>query len=180
MSEAQSAFLYLTELAHRSRTSDGDLVEQGDSREALWNGIGFSVAGQYCVVPMGEIAEVLGEPTATRLPGVKSWVKGVANVRGRLLPLLDLAHFLDANVAPGSGLRRVLVLERGDIYTGLVVDEVFGMQHFPLDAFSEELDQVAEPLRRFSDGVYRQGSREWALVRPYKLMEVSDFFDVAV
>lgn len=180
MTEAQSAFRYLSELARRSRRADGDVVEQTDSQESLWSGIGFAIGSQYCVVPMGEIVEVLSEPPATRLPGVKSWIKGVANVRGRLLPLVELAQFLDDTTATASGQRRVLVLERGEIYTGLVVDDVFGMQHFHADAFSEELGSILPPMQRFSDGVYRQGSREWALFRPLKLMEVRDFYDVAV
>lgn len=180
MTEAQSAFRYLSELARRSRSADGEVVEPTDSQEALWSGIGFSVGSQYCVVPMGEIVEVLSEPSATRLPGVKSWIKGVANVRGRLLPLVDLAQFLDNSLVLSAGPRRVLVLERGEIYTGLIVDEVFGMQHFHTDAFSRELASVQLPMQRFSDGVYRQGSREWALFRPLKLMEVRDFYDVAV
>ncbi|WP_372864840.1 chemotaxis protein CheW [Spongiibacter sp.] len=180
MSEALTAFRYLSELARRSRNmGSGELSEQVDTQEALWSGIGFAIGAQHCVVPMGEIAEVLSEPPVTRLPGVKSWIKGVANVRGRLLPLMDLAGFLDGDVAVRQH-RRVVVLERGDIYTGLIVDEVFGIQHFHADSFRAECASVAEPMQRFVDGVYRQGSKEWALFRPLQLMEVRDFYDVAV
>ncbi len=180
MSEAQSAFRYLTELARRSRSIGGELSQPADAQEALWSGIGFAIGKQHCVVPMGEIAEVLSEPPVTRLPGVKSWVKGVANVRGRLLPLVDLAGFLDDSAGSSLAHRRVIVLERGDIYTGLIVDEVFGMQHFQVDSFSTECESVVQTMHRFVDGIYRQGSREWALFRPSQLMEVREFYDVAV
>ena len=40
------------------------------------------MGGRLFVAPMGEVGEILHEPRYTLLPGVKSWVKGVANVRG--------------------------------------------------------------------------------------------------
>ncbi|MAY38139.1 MULTISPECIES: chemotaxis protein CheW [Spongiibacter] len=179
MSAADPAFQYLVDLARRSRRDAGELSVSKESSESLWSGIGFAVGNQYCVVPMGEIAEVMSEPPTTRLPGVKSWIKGVANVRGRLLPLMDLSAFLDNSVTGARHQRRVMVLERGDIYIGLVVDDVFGMQHFQTDAYSETAD-VPDALQRFVGGSYRQGSRQWALFRPLKLMEVRDFYDVAI
>lgn len=179
MLAADPAFHYLVDLARRSRSGTGELSIAKESSESLWSGIGFAVGDQHCVVPMGEIAEVLSEPPATRLPGVKSWIKGVANVRGRLLPLMDLTAFLGNSAATSRQQRRVMVLEQGDIYIGLVVDDVFGMQHFQRDAYTEAAD-VPETLRRFVVGSYRQGSREWLLFRPLALMEVRDFYDVAI
>lgn len=179
MSVADSAFQYLLDLARRSRSGAGALSSPRENSESLWSGIGFAVGEHHCVVPMGEVVEVLSEPPVTRLPGVKSWIKGVANVRGRLLPLMDLSAFLDSAAAGVHQHRRVMVLERGDIYIGLIVDDVFGMQHFPADAYVETVD-VPDSLQRFVSGGYQQASREWALFRPLKLMEVRDFYDVAV
>ena len=43
---------------------------------------------------MGEVSEILDPPDYTRVPGVKDWVVGIANVRGSLLPLMDLKGFV--------------------------------------------------------------------------------------
>ena len=45
------------------------------------------------IAPMGNVVEMLPVPEATPLPGVQPWVAGLANVRGRLLPLFDLEVF---------------------------------------------------------------------------------------
>ena len=37
---------------------------------------------------------MLAVPPLTRVPGAKTWVKGIANVRGQLLPVLDLRQYL--------------------------------------------------------------------------------------
>ena len=56
------------------------------------NGLGLvSVVGDTVLVSkMGEVTEILDPPDFTRVPGVQSWVVGIANVRGSLLPLMDL------------------------------------------------------------------------------------------
>jgi twitching motility protein PilI len=87
--------------------------------------------GHRMVSPMMEVAELLTPPSSiTKLPGVKPWVRGVANLRGRLLPLVDLESFF-GNPPVKNLRRRILSVEQSDLYSGLVVSEVFGMQHFP-------------------------------------------------
>jgi twitching motility protein PilI len=46
----------------------------------------------------------------TRVPGAKAWVKGLANVRGQLLPVLDLRQFLGSGVTPLTRNTRVIVV----------------------------------------------------------------------
>ncbi len=59
------------------------------------------------------------------------WMKGVANVRGRLMTVMDLSRFLGQPSELQEKRRRLLVLDQDDLYTGVIVDEVLGMQHFP-------------------------------------------------
>ena len=58
-----------------------------------WRGVVFESSGQRLVAPLGEVAEIL-TPEYTSMPLVQPWLLGIANVRGRLLPLTDLAKFL--------------------------------------------------------------------------------------
>ena len=89
---ANPAFEALANLAAVSRKNAPGLPAQVDVAPR-WSGVGFSCLGYRFVVPMGQVSELLEVPTATRLPGVQSWVVGLSNVRGRLLPLFDLARF---------------------------------------------------------------------------------------
>ena len=61
-----------------------------ESAQPEWQGIGFQLGGTRLVSPMGEVNEILKVPKITALPGVKSWLLGIANVRGRLMPIVDL------------------------------------------------------------------------------------------
>ena len=129
MAEEATAFDVLAELAEIGARHAKGLPAQVDIKPH-WSGIGFSVFGKNYVAPMGEVSEMLETVHYTQLPGVASWIRGVANVRGRLLPLTDLAAFLDGALQVPWRQQRVLVVDTDEIYSGLVVDAVFGMQHF--------------------------------------------------
>lgn len=178
MPEQQGAFESLAGLAQRSRAAAFGLPAQEDVRPH-WSGIGFSLLGSHLVAPMGEVSEMLELPAYTHLPGVEPWVRGVSNVRGRLLPLFDMAAFLGERLAGSRKQRRVLVLETETLYSGLIVDQVFGMQHLPMDEFSEDKGPVAEVLRPFVTGSYPSEAGGWSLFRPALLAEDPRFINAA-
>ena len=92
MSAQAAPFAVLTDIATRSRQRAAGLPAQEEAVE-LWNGIGFHLAGERYVAPMGEVVEILHVPRYTHIPGVRNFMLGAANVRGRLLPIIDLALF---------------------------------------------------------------------------------------
>ena len=172
-------FDYLQNLAARFQAGFSALPSARDNHVITWSGIGFHSGEQYCVTAMDDIAEVLTEPAATRLPGVKAWVRGVANVRGRLLPLVDLTAFLGVRAGLDRRQRRVLVIEKGDIYLGLIVDDVFGMQHFDAETYRLESSLQSDSFAKYVQGSYQHGQRQWAVFRPAQLIEDNNFYTVA-
>lgn len=178
MSDALSPFELLADIDRRCRVSAAGLPSQQQTVQT-WGGIGFRMGTRYFVAPMGEVGEVLHEPRHTLLPGVKPWVKGVANVRGRLLPVMDLCGFFGAELSPLRKQRRVLVVDHHEVFAGLTVDEVFGMQHFPVSSFSERLPELETVIAPFVRGVF-QRERPWLVFSPHALAQDQGFLDVAI
>lgn len=180
MSDASqnNAYLALVELSQQSQVAARGLPAQVDITPH-WSGIGFELLGQRFVAPMGEVSEMLETPVYARMPGVKSWVRGVANVRGRLLPIYDLAAFFGECLLGSRKQRRVLVLETESVYSGLIVDQVFGMQHFPVDTFNQEALNAPEAVRPFVMGSYKNLGQEWVVFSPRLLEQDSNFMNVA-
>ena len=179
MSAQAAPFAVLTDIAQRSRAMAAGLPEQQEAIE-LWNGIGFVLAGQRYVAPMGEVVEILHVPRYTHVPGVRPFMLGAANVRGRLLPLVDLAHFFDLPRSSRSGReRRVLVIEQGDVFSGLVVDGVAGMQYFAVDSFVAAPDNVPSVVQPFVQGGYERNEETWNVFSTTELVGDERFLDVA-
>ncbi len=178
MSDSEAAFASLVDLAQRSRSAARGLPAQVDIRPH-WSGIGFMLMGQRFAVPLGEVSEMLEIPPFTHLPGVQPWVRGVANVRGRLLPLFDMAAFFGAQLSGGRKQRRVLVLETENLYSGLMVDQVFGMQHFPTDQFQAESGLVDAVIQPYTEGSYEHDGQRWTVFRPAFLAQDPRFINAA-
>lgn len=178
MSKKTSPFSILLEIDQRCRRFAAGLPLQQDTIQ-MWSGIGFRLGEHLFVASMGEISEVLHEQRYTLLPGVKNWVKGVANVRGRLLPIMDLCGFFGGELSSVRKLRRILVVDYQNVFVGLTVDEVFGMQHFPVDTFSEDVPPLETNIQPFVQGVFQRERKSWLVFSPGALAQDSGFLDVA-
>jgi chemotaxis signal transduction protein len=77
-------------------------------------------------VDLSVVAEVGRAPKVTRVPGLPGWMAGVANWRGRILPILDLRSLLGAEPAELDTQARLLVLSDAAIAVGMLVDAVDG------------------------------------------------------
>ena len=107
---ASSAFQTLVALDTYCRQSDKRLPAQEQVVPTV-SVVCFSLQGRQFAVPFSDIVELLEVPVCTRLPRVQSWVRGVANVRGRLLPIIDLAAFVGASLTTAPKQQRVLVMD---------------------------------------------------------------------
>lgn len=171
-------FEVLQHIAELSTRHARGLPERVDVQPE-WSGVGFQLRGMRYVAPMREVAEMLVLPEYTRIPGVKPWVKGVANVRGRLLPMLDLEVFFGSQLDSARKQHRVLALEIGDFYCGVIVNNVYGMQHFPLEAYSEQAGED-DSMTPYVKGLYEHGGRKWTVFSLFELARDPQFFNAAL
>ncbi len=142
--------------------------------------ISFSLLGHDWAIPLDQVAELIEVHDCTPLPGVKPWVVGVSNLRGRLLPIIDFAQFLGGQLSPMSRLQRIVVLDRQDIFVGLVVDELKGMKYFSSDAYEADNQNIEGSLKPFVPGFYRADDTQILLFSPDALIESQSFQDVAL
>ncbi|MBZ9783951.1 chemotaxis protein CheW [Pseudomonas sp. REP124] len=177
MTESLTAFELLLQIDQRCRLLAAELPSQPTGQDH-WSGIGFRLGDHCYVAPMSEVSEVLHEPRFTQVPGVRSWVKGVANLRGRLLPIMDLGGFLGHELSTARRQRRVLVVEHQEVFAGLMVDEVFGLQHFAQDSL-EPVDTLDGPMAPFIQGRFER-EQSWQVFSPFALAQSQGFMNIAI
>lgn len=78
-------------------------------------------------VAMSSVAEVVPVPVMTRIPGCPSWLAGVINWRGRVLPVVDPRSLLGAELSPMPSSARLLVLSVDGVEAGLLAEAVSGL-----------------------------------------------------
>ena len=171
-------FELLREIERRSRVavagkSSGELAEE-------WVGIGFRIGEEYFVAQREQVREVLMLPDSmTRVPGASRWMLGIANLRGHLLPLIDLKMFLGSGRTSLRRVTRVISVNHRDIPAGLVVDEVQGFRRFSDSEYTDKWPQTAARCDRYIEGAFERGADTWPVFNLYDLLESNTFLQAA-
>ncbi len=127
----------LGDLERRSRERAKGLPQQ-ELIQSFWEGVMFYIGDNRFVAPLSAVKEILNFPsTLTQVPGTRPWMLGVANVRGTLIPVIDLQLFLIGRKTRRGRRSRVLVFEMGESYTSVLVGEMVGMRHFAKETARE-------------------------------------------
>ena len=165
----------LLEMERRARA-----IQAGEGSEARpaheWVGISFRLGGENFLVARDETREVLGVPNfLTRVPGARPWIRGLANVRGQLLPVVDLRAFLGGGPVNISRTARILVANHREIPAGLLVDEVLGFRRFNDNEFSAQLPATLLQCERYLAGAFRRSNEVSPVFGLRGLLESNDF-----
>jgi twitching motility protein PilI len=157
-----TAFNLLLSLEEAVLLNGGAVPKNVDAREQ-WSGVRCVVAGMNFVMPLHQVGEILEPRALTAIPGCAGWVKGLMNVRGRLLPVFSVSEFFGGPRTRSSSFQIILV-EQGATFCGIAVEKVFGIQKFFQDDFSES-NAMPEPgfeaIAEFVGASTAVGSDSW-------------------
>ena len=180
---ARGPFEILTDYEQRSLAHVAGLPEQLDA-PGLWRGVGFRVGRRRLAAGFDEVVEILPMPQVTPVPGAQPWMLGVANVRGNLLPIVDLKQFLEGERTVLHEGQRVLIVRQPGGDVAVTIDELFGQRSFideqRLDDETVSEQSLAEcSYTHFVERAYRLGEDAWAIFSLQKLARTPEFRQAA-
>jgi len=155
-------------------------LPQQQETDDEWVGIGFRVGNLRLISPLGDIVEILSPPAITSVPGTKSWVCGIANVRGNIMPIMDVQGYLRGSRAEMTKHTRVLVINHNGVYSGLIVDAVLGLQHFSDEHASHETSSEYNEIEQYLVGGFLRDGVLWRTFSVRSLAETPEFLQAAV
>lgn len=131
--------------------------------------LGFVVGDEAYAVEVGLIKEILRIPHIYSLPKVPSFVKGVIDLRGAILPLMDLKERL--GLGPVSLKKgRVVVMTPGNKPIGLLVDTVVEVFRTDLRDIKAPPDMFKQPHLQFIRGMVKIGEQLYLIMNPKLLL----------
>ena len=113
----------------------------------------FSLAHERYAVESRYITEVHTLQELTPLPGVPAFVRGIVNLRGRILPVFDLKKFFELPEQGLTDLHRIIVVRGHDLELGLLADTVVGLRHVRLASLQPSLPTLTGIRADYLKGV---------------------------
>ena len=171
-------FELLADYEQRSLAHAAGVPEQIEA-PGLWRGIGFRIGDRHFVSSIAEVNEILPLPEVTVVPGARSWLLGIANVRGNLVPVIDLRHFVGAGRSPVSDATRLLSVRQPAGSVGLLIDEVLGQRSFSAEQIAAAAGESDESYSRFVGENIQMGGIVWGLFSMAALARTAEFQQAA-
>ena len=126
--------------------------------------INFRIGSQYFCVDIMSVREIRGWTPATALPRAPGFVRGVINLRGVVLPVIDLAERLGFTPAVPTPRHVIIVAQTGRQVVGLLVDAVSDIIAMPSENVQSTPDVGSEAARSFVIGVMAIDDRMISLI----------------
>ena len=120
--------------------ADGDETRAAGQTQQF---VTFSVAGEMFAVPMAPVQEIIRVPDVARMPLTPPALEGLANLRGRVLPIISLRRLFGTPERDNDDATRALVIHIGQSL-GFVVDRVASV--ISVDASEIEPAQVVQSV----------------------------------
>ena len=121
--------------------------------------ITFEVSGQLFGLDIMAIREIRAWTPATRLPQVPHYVAGVVNLRGTVLPVIDLAARLGWAATETTSRHAIIVVQLGGQTLGLIVESVSDIVALPDDALQPPPQTGHDDVVPFLQGLAALGDR---------------------
>lgn len=114
----------------------------------------FHVADLFLGLDVASVQEVLRGQEVTRLPLASAAVRGIINLRGRIVPAVDLRRCLDLAPAPGGLEPATIVVRAPEAAVSLLVDDVGDVIAVSEDAFARTPETMRANARELLHGVF--------------------------
>lgn len=180
---AMGPFEILDDYERRSLAHVVGLPEQLDA-PGLWRGVGFRIGDKRLASGFDEVVEIMPMPEVTPVPGSQPWLLGVANIRGNLLPIVDLKQFLEGERTVLHEGQRVLIVRQPGGDVAVTIDELFGQRSF--NASQQQPDEtLAQSVlaegryAHFVDRAYRLAEDSWGIFSLERLARTPEFRQAA-
>ncbi|MET0295171.1 MAG: chemotaxis protein CheW [Phenylobacterium sp.] len=126
--------------------------------------ISFRIGDQEFCVDIMSVREIRGWTPATPLPRTPSYVKGVINLRGAVLPIIDLGSRLGLETTNPTARSVIMVVRLGDRTLGLLVDAVSDIINLTEDMVQPTPDVACEQVKTFVKGLFALEGRMVSLI----------------
>ena len=119
----------------------------------------FQLGREEYGVEISSVQEIIRAADITPVPGAPSHVRGVLNLRGKIIPVVDLRQRFSLTTADAADDQRIIVVELGEKRIGMLVDSVSQVIKIPAGVVEEMPEEATSMDENFIKGVGKLDAR---------------------
>ncbi len=136
--------------------------------------IAFRIGEQEFCVDIMAVREIRGWTPATPLPRSPGYMKGVINLRGAILPIIDLGARFGLTASEPTARHVIMVAHVGGRLVGLLVDAVSDILQLSHAAIQATPDVASELVKTFVKGIFALDGRMISLIALEQIIPESE------
>ncbi len=136
--------------------------------------VGFLIGNEEFAVDILKVQEINRITQITKVPNSPAFVEGVINLRGKVIPILDLRIRMGMDKAEHDGRTRIIVVEVAQKTIGFIVDEVTEVLRIPKNVIENPPDLVSNTKSEFIIGVGKLEDRLLILLDLDKIISLDE------
>jgi purine-binding chemotaxis protein CheW len=141
--------------------------------------VAFELSGEEFGVDIMQVSEVIPVPRITRIPQAPECIKGLINLRGKILVVIDLNKRLGFSSKETDSLSRIIIVEIRDIVIGMLVNSVKEVIRLPLSSIEPTPEMIKSKINaEYLNGVGKTGNRLLILLNLARVLgeeEIEEF-----
>ena len=138
----------------------------------------FRLADEYYAIDIQAVQEIVRMQTITSIPGSDHWVEGITNLRGRVVPVIDLRRRCNVDAAEHSTETRIVVVSSKNGMVGLIVDAVSEVLRIPGEQVEYPSSIVTALENSYLRGIAKLEDRLVSLMDLEGLLPSGSFEDI--
>ena len=130
-----------------------DIINELEEENLDFMHLIFLVNGEAYGVKISYVTEIVGLQNIVEVPGMPDYIKGVINLRGQVIPVMDVRIRFSIPFKEYDDRTVIIVLEKDDVKTGLIVDGVSDVLEISTDNISPPPSQKDTTSKNIITGV---------------------------
>ena len=155
----------------RNDASSVDATDQADQQGHTRQFVGFQVGGQEYAFRIEQIQEIVILDQVTKTPQVAEYVEGVSNLRGTIIPIINLSKLFGLQPKEADAETRTIVVNVGDRTMGCTVDAVTQVMRVPEESIQDAPETVTADGARYITGFAKVDDRLFILLDIDELLD---------
>lgn len=136
--------------------SSSNTTQSDDGEEHV---VIFRLADEFYALDIQSVQEIVRMQSITSIPGADAWVEGITNLRGRVVPVIDLRNRCNFTANEHTPETRIVVVSAASGMVGLIVDSVSEVMRIPGDQVDPPSSIVSVEANSYLRGIAKLEGR---------------------